>query len=234
MSTYFGRSVIPAFLLFILVQSAQSQDMEVGIFGGGSYYIGDLNPVKPFQNTQLSYGLLARYSLDTRWAFRVAVVHGKITGDASNGTPNIRNEAISFYNTLTDISGVVEFNFIPYFVGSQHHRISPYIYAGISGFYYSGVATYSKSVSEMNGTNFSIPFGLGAKYSISNRVGLQVYWEMHKTFFDKLDDVYGDLLPGGTIIVGDPNTNDWFSFAGVSLSYKFYLPGSNKCKDLNH
>ncbi len=225
MSTCFSRSVLPAFLLLILVQSAKSQDMEVGISAGGVYYIGDLNPGKQFLNTQLSYGVLARYNIDTRWTVRLAVVRGNIMGDASNGTPNMRNLTLSFKSSITDISGMVEFNFIPYFIGSQNHRISPYIYAGISGFYYSGETNQNQSVTKLNGTNFSIPFGLGVKYSISNRVGLQGYWEMHKIFMDQLD---------GVSIEGDPNINDWYSFFGVSLTYQFYLPGSNKCKDLNH
>ena len=38
--------------------------MEVGLFGGGSYYIGDLNPGTPFLMTKPAYGAVARLNLN--------------------------------------------------------------------------------------------------------------------------------------------------------------------------
>jgi hypothetical protein len=56
------------FFFTITSLSGSSQTLELGLFGGGSYYIGDLNPGKHFINTQLAYGITARYNIDTRWA----------------------------------------------------------------------------------------------------------------------------------------------------------------------
>ena len=38
-------------------------------------------------------------------------------------------------------------------------------------------------------TQVNIPFGIGGKLSIGKKVGLTVFWEMHKTFTDYLDDI---------------------------------------------
>jgi hypothetical protein len=103
--------------------------------------------------------------------------------------------------------------------------------------------------------SYSIPFGLGVKFSLAKRLGLQVYWEMHKTFTDYLDDVSTTYYLDGSAIspkdidgmMSDPTRNhdpgmqrgnsrnqDWYSLFGVSFTYKFNLTGKKRCRDLNH
>jgi hypothetical protein len=102
-------------------------------------------------------------------------------------------------------------------------------------------------------TQFNIPFGLGGKLSLSQRFWLTVYWEMHKLFTDYLDDVSTTYYLSGPAI--DPNnpaqalsdptldhepgwqrgnssTTDWYSFSGITLTYKFALGKGKKCRDL--
>ncbi len=69
-----------------------------------------------------------------------------------------------------------------------------------------------------------------------------------ETFTDYIDDVstkyvavapavqpYAD--PSGNFDAdmqrGDNETNDWFSFAGITLTYKFNLIGKQKCDNFN-
>ncbi len=264
-----GRTSVLLVVLFLLQgYLAQSQDLEVGIAAGGSYYLGDLNPGKHFLNTQLSYGVLARCNLDTRWAAKISILRGKIKGDASAST-FLPDRGLSFTSNLTDISGVMEFNFLPYFTGSRMNVISPYIYGGISVFFFdpvsNGVSLRSLGTEGQNlgylgrkpygSASVSIPFGLGVKLSLAKRVGLQVYWEMHKTFNDYLDDVSTTYYLVGRSIAkddqagvasdptlshepgmqrGNASNKDWFAFFGVSVTYKFNLLSSKKCRDLNH
>lgn len=64
--------LLSAFLLVLMTAgSLRSQDLDVGIMAGGCYYLGDLNPGKHFLNTRPAYGVLVRYTLDTRWAVKV-------------------------------------------------------------------------------------------------------------------------------------------------------------------
>ena len=41
--------------------------MEVGVHGGGGYYVGELAP-HVFMSSQLAYGAHFRYKFDNRWA----------------------------------------------------------------------------------------------------------------------------------------------------------------------
>jgi hypothetical protein len=266
--TCFRKPYFLAVVFLLPWYSVKSQDLEVGLTVGGTYYLGDLNPGGHFLNTDISYGVLARYTLDTRWAVKISGMRGKIKGDAASGT-FLPDRGLSFTNSMTDISGVVEFNFMPYFTGSRANRISPYIYGGLSVFFFNpennGVSLRSVGTEGQNigykgrkpygSVSVSIPFGLGAKISIANRLGLQVYWEMHKTFNDYLDDVsttyYLDgrsIAPGDQAgILSDPtlnhepgmqrgnaSNNDWYAFFGVAVTYKFALLTSKRCRDLNY
>jgi len=260
----------PVFLvaLFLLhFYQAESQDMEVGLTVGGSYYLGDLNPGKHFLYTQVAFGVVARYNLDTRWAVKLAGIRGNIRGDAS-ATAFLPDRGLAFTSTLTDISGVVEFNFLPYFTGSRMNAISPYIYCGISVFFFdpvnNGISLRSMGTEGQNigydgrspygQVSLSVPFGLGVKASLSNRIGIYAYWEMHKTFNDYLDDVSTTYYLDGTTlspddqagVTSDPTLNhlpgmqrgnssnkDWFAFFGLAITYKFNLFSSKKCRELD-
>ncbi|MCX6266466.1 MAG: DUF6089 family protein [Bacteroidetes bacterium] len=261
----------PFFLIMIFLLPffvVKSQTLEVGLNLGGSYYLGDLNPGKHFLNTDIAYGLVARYNMDTRWAVKISGQRGNLKGSSSAST-FLQDGGLDFTSKLTDISGVVEFNFLSYFIGSRMNKISPYIYGGISVFFFDpvskGISLRSMGTEGQNtgyqgrkpygSVSVSIPFGLGAKMNLARRLGLQVYWEMHKTFNDYLDDVSttyyldGQASPAGdqAAIMSDPtlshepgmqrgnaSNKDWYAFFGVAVTYKFNLLSSKKCRDLSY
>ncbi len=243
---------------------ASCQEFEIGLIGGGSYYLGDLNPGTHFQNMQLAYGLEARYNINTRWAVKLSGIRGKIKGSSSQ-SKFLPDRDLSFESNITDVSAVAEFNFLEYFVGSRRHFITPYIYAGVCLYFFNpmsgGVALHSIGTEGQNVEGgkklyslwgIGVPFGLGAKFTLSRKVGFTVFWEMHKTFTDYLDDVSTTYyLNGPTInpddpaqLLSDPTRShqpgmqrgnaknmDWYAFAGLSISYRFDLQGSKKCRD---
>ena len=127
------------FVLLMVAAPGYSQTLEVGLFGGDSYYIGDLNPGTHFKNVQLAYGVLARYNIDTRWSVKINGYRGKIKGNSSS-TNFLPDRNLSFESSIFDISAVAEFNFLNYFTGSHKDFISPYIYGGISVFFYDPMA----------------------------------------------------------------------------------------------
>jgi len=268
MLNFMRKPILLVGFLFIFFNTVRSQDLEVGLTGDGMYYLGDLNPGTHFLNTQVAYGLLVRYNIDTRWAVKLSGTHGNVKGDAA-GSAFLPDRGLSFSSQLTDVSAVAEFNFMPYFTGSRRDRISPYIYAGFSVFFYEPVSngislrdmgTEGQNVGYQGRTpyasyNFSIPFGIGAKFSLASRLGIQVYWEMHKTFTDYLDDVSTTYYLDGRSIApnnqaevmsdptmnhepgmqrGNAKNNDWYAMVGLSVTYKFNLLSSKKCRDLNH
>ncbi len=229
MMTKYIKKAVVLVTIIVASHSISAQTMEVGLFGGGSYYLGELNTALHFSETQLAFGLLARFNLNSRWAIKAGYNRGLIKSDDSKNAA-IADQGLNFQSTLNDITAVAEFNFLEYFTGSKKNYFTPYIFGGI-GFFtfnpqsYDGIdlqplGTEGQNVNfegrqPYNKWGISIPFGFGVKYSLSDRFGLGVEWGMRKTFTDYLDDVStsyylsgSDIDPNNTAqALSDPNGN---------------------------
>jgi hypothetical protein len=260
-AVFMKRILIIISLIFLFSFGANAQSLETGIFGGCSYYLGDLNPGMQFKHIKPAFGLLARYNLDRRWTFRLSAYHGEVKSNDANERRNLK-----FNSKITEISAQVELSFFPYFTGSLRTYFTPYIFAGVSMFMFNpkadgvklrNIGTEGQFVGfdgrkEYKLTNFSIPFGFGFKYSLSKKVGLGFEWGIRKTYTDYIDDVSTTYYLDGHSIDprninqalsdptfdhqpymerGDPATNDWYAFAGITITYKFNLRGRTRCLD---
>lgn len=259
--------VIAAFALW--ARPAQAQDIDLGVFGGGSYYLGELNPGRQFLFTRPAYGGLLRFNFDSRWAMRAQVLKGEIAGDdAVSGVNTMRN--LRFTSSLSELSVLLEFNFLDYFTGSFNNYFSPYLFVG-PGFFifnpktdYNGETITLRDITTEGQTDkyslygISAAFGLGLKYSLNSRIGVGLEWGMRKTFTDYLDDVstdyyidFNQLSPGEIqapqvlsdpspvkhlpgMQRGDPQNNDWYSFAGITLTYRFTIGEKSTCPDFEN
>ncbi len=201
-------------LAVIFQANAQFDDpktLEVGPHVGVSYYMGDLNPMLPFAQSQLQYGGLVRFNYNNRWTFRFDYSRATVT--ASDEVIKWRPErGLNFTSKINDFSLTAEFNFLEYYTGNPKKNVSPYIFGGISVFQYTAFANvgdllvdlsdyategpedpdakwYDKMFGKTSPVGVSIPFGMGVKFSLSRHMAATVEWRMQKTFTDYLDDV---------------------------------------------
>lgn len=191
---------------FLAPFKSDAQVIEVGASVGLSYYMGDVNPNKPFNQSKLGFGGSVRYYDNTRWAFRLAYSNLQLDGndEASKYRPE---RGLSFHTNVQDIALVAEFNFFDYFTGSKRNYITPYIFGGLSYLTFNPKAddgtalcsvltdvdnevAISDGDNKYNLTSFSIPFGIGMKYSISEHIGMTLEWRMDYAFTDWLDDCH--------------------------------------------
>lgn len=195
---------------FLAPKAAHSQVMEVGASVGLSYYMGDINPRKPFVQSNLGWGVLVRYYDGTRWAFRLA--YSNLQLDCSDKASGYRPErGLSFHTKVHDIALIAEFNFFDYFTGSKRNGLSPYIFGGISLLSFNPkaddgtalrdiltdtnsdamITKDTKPMEKYGNVAASIPFGIGVKYSVSRRIGMAAEWRWDWTLTDWLDDCHG-------------------------------------------
>lgn len=261
---YFSASVkvktFLSILLLLLAFSAKAQSYgEIGIYGGGAYYVGDLIPDKHFQLVKPSFGAFVRHNFNERFAVRLQGTYGQLEGsDKASGYDPSRN--LSFRSNITDISATLEVNMFPYFIGSLRHYFTPYMFGGIGfsmfnpkamfdGSYYELRPLLTEGQTEMySNSTLNIPFGIGVKYSINDFIGLTMSWSMHKTYSDYIDDVSSTYYlsnPNGSNIEqylsdptlshtpgmqrGNSKDNDWYSFIGAALSLKINYRSNKKC-----
>ncbi len=261
------KKILFAIPIVILCMTVYGQRGELGIFGGGSYYIGDINPVKHFLMTRPAYGVFYRYNFDTRFAILGSYTRGELTADDAVAK-FIPERKLSFSSPVNDFTFRAEFNFLDFFIGSKKSYFSPFIFAGITVFQFNprsnGVALKPLQTEGVPYSTiaFALPFGIGFKYSVSDKIGIGIEWGMRKTTTDYLDDVsttyhFKDLArvnnefnyqsdPTGTydnlgiyrptyeqgMQRGNSQNKDWYNFTGAFISYKFSLFSRKKCKNL--
>lgn len=195
--------VLLVFLLFLAFPLFAQRTGDLGVFGGVSFYLGDLNPGRPFLLPKPSYGILYRYNINHRLSFQGHYLHGKVEGsDASSKTDLTRN--LSFSSTIDEAGMQFEVNFFEFFIGSKIHWWTPYVFGGTSVFLFNpvgaagnlqplhtegqGSALYPGR-KPYNLVALSMPFGVGFKVSLNKYFGLGAEWGMRKTTTDYLDDV---------------------------------------------
>lgn len=185
-------------LLAGIMLATQAQRTELGVFGGGSFYMGDLNPKLPFELVQPAYGVVYRHNFNNRLALKANLTRGTVSAD-DLVTKYREERGINFNSEIYEAAVMMEFNFLDYFTGSTYSYVSPYLFGGIGAFMFDPKATYNGEEFNLRqlqteSTSYSqfaiaFPFGIGVKYSLNNTIGLTLEWGMRKTTTDYLDDV---------------------------------------------
>jgi len=182
--------------------SAQKSN-EIGIFLGGSYYIGELNPSKHLSSlTRPAGGVVYRHNFNYRLAVAGSLLFGSIQGiDARSSDFEQQQRNLSFRSHVYELAGRAEFNFIEYKIGDDRHQFTPFMFLGVAVFNFNPKASYNNewvalqplhTEGQTKGyfkTQVSIPFGAGVRINLAKRIGLVAEWGMRKTFTDYLDDV---------------------------------------------
>lgn len=185
-----------------IAMSAQKSN-EIGIFLGGSYYIGELNPTGHLNSlTRPAAGLVYRHNLGYRVSFAGSVLFGSVQGiDARTSSYEQQQRNLSFRSRIYELAGRCEFNFLEYKIGDDRHQFTPFLFVGLAVFNFNPKASYGnqwialqplRTEAQSKGylrTQVSIPFGAGFKMNLARRIGLVIEWGMRKTFTDYIDDV---------------------------------------------
>lgn len=138
-------------IIFSLIYlSIFAQRSEIGIFGGGAYYIGDLNPSSHFLQTSPAGGVIYRYNFNPRFAVRANFFITRVEGsDAVSKFNPERN--LSFRSVINDASVVFEFNFLPFIAGNSKYPFTPYVFAGVTLFHFNPQASLDSSIVDQTG-----------------------------------------------------------------------------------
>ena len=206
------------------------QNVDLGIAGGLSYYVGEINPSKQMMNgPKSSIGLFYRKNINKRYALRYGVNYAKLTAtDKVRSTDLSEYRHLSFSSDLWEAYGVIEFNFIPYQINNRAtSKFSPFVFIGLAAFKVeSEVRGRGLDVLESDLISVSIPFGLGVKFNFSENLGLAIEWGMRKTFSDKVDGLPKKYADGYQL--SNSQYNDWYSIVGLTLNYKI-LTHKDRC-----
>lgn len=203
---------------FFIPKIGLSQTYEAGGLIGLGVYKGDMsnlpNPVNFGGNIQA----VGKYNFDNYSSIRINIAEGFISGNDGNNSDKLSNNRNSnFKTTIGEFSVIYEHNFFPYRKEKERIITTPYLFGGIGVI---GFGTNGGKESPNGGfINPIIPFGIGTKTMLSKNLNLIFEFGTRKTFTDYLDNTH-DEVDG--VQNGYKNTQDWYSFLSVGITYTFY------------
>lgn len=193
-------------LLFLTATSLAAQHLFVEVGGGMMNYGGDLQD-KLFTfnqaNSALSAGVGYRFS--DYFSVTASLLRGKLAASDAKTNPERYRRNLSFYTNITEGSARLSFNlravpstfkFTPYaFAGIGIYHFNPYTFYQGNKVYLQPLSTEGEGLPEYPGrktyklTQFTIPFGGGLTYALSEKIMASAELGFRKLFTDYLDDV---------------------------------------------
>ena len=197
-----------------------AQRAEIG-FGLGTFnYTGDLVRTYNFANSKPAATVFYRSNLSKVVSFRAAITAGKIGASDSRPIDAFATKRNASFNLfLFEASTIMEYHFLNWRDTKRIMRFTPYMFAGLGLFGFSGNASKPVEYSNIQGT---LPFGFGFKYILNPKWYLSLEFGARKTFFDYLDNVSEGDPSTKNYQYGNPFDNDNYYFFGLSLTRTFY------------
>jgi hypothetical protein len=204
---------LPWICFFISIFSTLSgqRNSDYGVFAGASSYIGDINPGRIMYSPLPAGGIFYRYNFHPRYSLRGNIFLGGIRADDLDFNNNFQQtRAKSFSGTVGELAVQFEFNFLPYSTQGKLWDFSPYFAAGTGVAFVNSVSSSFVPV---------IPFSAGFKINVYKNMGLEAEYGFRKTFYDNFDGLKDFIAPSDFAWL---QNNDWYSFAGIALTWKIY------------
>jgi hypothetical protein len=218
------------FILFLLVSTnfLNSQIHEVGVFLGGSNFIGDVGKTTYISPNEVAFGVLYKWNKSPRHSYRISYTQSSLSGnDLDSEVPSRYLRGYEFKNNIKEISAGLEFNFFDFNLHDGKRKVSPYIYSGISYFSYDELFYINGEVKDdYTEGALAIPMTIGVKSNLFDHWVLGIEVGARYTFTDNLDGSNPKNKNLETLKFGNINSNDWYVFSGITLTYTF---GNKPC-----
>ncbi len=213
-------------MLFLSESNAQIH--EIGLFGGGSNYIGDVGKTDFIAPNKAAFGLLYKWNKSTRHSWRFSYIQSEINGnDKNTKTPGRNQRGNRFDNDIKEFSLGLEFNFFEFNLHNLEKKTTPYIYTGVSYFAYNELFILDGETKiDYRHSSFAIPMTVGIKSNISPRIILGFEIGTRYTFTDNLDGSNPKNTNLAPLKFGNINSKDWCVFSGFTITYTF---GNKPC-----
>jgi len=228
---------------WLVNHDVQGQQYEVGLGLGGTTYTGDIiRQIDPSQSG-IQGTLFGRRNFDNAWSLRGGISVARLNAADSMAPIDpaalVRNAY--FQGTLFEVSAIMEFHFLDYMAHQSTARFSPFGFLGLGyGIFLASGQAHQGDPSDESYRMGSpvIPFGLGVKYKLRDRVLVSLEGGARATFSDGMDKIGNEgiyyprfmtdpntgsqvLNPNG-LNFGNNSDRDWYYFLGITISYSFH------------
>jgi hypothetical protein len=241
------RKLLAAFLFSLPVAlAAQNSIVQEGEFGfgvGAGHYFGDLNTRAKLNRPKFAAGLFFRKNFGNYIAARLSANFAQLGYSDVYNTHNefMQRRNLSFNTKVWEFGLQGDFNFYRFMPGEQDFNWTPYITLGVSAFSYDpyaylrgekyhlrqlgteGQYDTASRVKPYGTMALAIPFGVGIKYAINERINIGFEVVHRFTGTDFLDDVSG-VYPGPNAFPPNPDGTPSAAFLLSDRSYETGTP----------
>ncbi|KRB56241.1 DUF6089 family protein [Flavobacterium sp. Root186] len=219
------KKIFNLLLCFFPFITLNAQINELGVFIGGSNFVGDVGSTTYINPNKPAFGILYKWNKSPRHSYRFSYTQSTILGnDADSDETSRSNRGYRFENDVKEFSAGLEFNFFDFNLHDYHTKITPYIYSGLSFFIYDGLYRDINSINttqKINSNSFAIPITLGIKSNVTPHFIIGAEVGARYTFTDNIDGSNPDTSNANILKFGNLNNNDWYVFSGITLTYTF-------------
>lgn len=219
------KHLIIVLISMIVFNHSTAQIYEVGVFLGGSNFIGDVGSTAYIAPNELVVGGIVKWNRSPRHSFRASLSYGNLKGIDGESSDNRRIQRdYSFKNRIVEISAGMEFTFFDFDLHISGNKTTPYLFTGISvahhdNHYFDGGGNYRSENTSNNA--WGIPIVLGVKTTLTSHLILAAEVGARYTFSDELDGSMPNSENLAQFAFGNTNSNDWYVFTGITLTYTF-------------
>lgn len=211
------KKIVFVILFFCFSVNVFSQINELGVFVGGSNYIGDIGRTNFIYPNSLAIGGIYKWNMHPHYSIRGTYIYSKVTGKDSQSSNSFRKSRdLSFSNDIHELTIGIEYHFFKYSLGKPGYTNTPYLFV-------EGGAVNYGTIDDGRSFNFVLPFGAGFKTILAPNVGIGIETGFRYTFKDDMDAYPYD--PNNANIQINPNNNDWYVFTGITLVFAFGREG---------
>ncbi|AXT18952.1 hypothetical protein D7030_15050 [Flavobacteriaceae bacterium AU392] len=217
--------------LFVLIMSvlsyqiSYSQIYEVGVFLGGSNFIGDVGRTNFISPNQFAFGGIVKWNRSPRHSWRLSLLFSDIEAiDTKSDDPRREQRGLSFNSNVFEASAGLEFTFLDFNLHDDKTKFTPYLYSGISllsheDFYFDNGGNLIDG--DSSNLAIGIPLTLGIKTRFAYHFILAAEIGARYTFSDNIDGSDPSDSDLASFRFGNINNNDWYVFSGITLTYTF-------------
>lgn len=217
------------------------QQGEFGITAGGAHYFGDLNTRSGINRPKPALGLFFRKQFGNYIGLRISAHYAQIGySDVYSKNEYQKTRNLSFNSNIWELAVQGDFNFFKFLPNTPDYLFTPYVTLGVGVFSYDPYAylndkkeflrplgtegqtanpTY-KGRKEYSTMAICIPFGVGIKYNISEKLNISFEVAQRFTNTDYLDDVSTTYANGKVTFPDGPNGQSSTAFLLQDRSYE--------------
>ena len=204
------------------------QQGEFGVTAGAAHYFGDLNTRAAINRPKPALGIFFRKQFGNYVGMRVSAHYAQLGySDIYSKNDYQKTRNLSFNTNIWELAVQGDFNFFKFIPGDPDHLFTPYVTLGVGVFTYDPYAYLDgnkeflrplgtegqligyKGRKPYNTMAFCIPFGVGVKYNLTEKMNMSFEISQRFTNTDYIDDVSQTYIGVGkfqTLPSGLPST----------------------------